>query len=114
MLTNIEAIKIAKELKNYCDGRDCEECVFGRVGQCCIDTEVSPCYWVLPSRWDERDVNLAKALKEFGATDVSRIGGGPYWSDDEKMGPLPINAFAAAEDGETIEIEEIIREGARK
>ena len=117
MLTDKEAFKIAKELKNYCGGKKCVQCVFGGEDdkdECCVSVGVSPCYWEIPSRWDERDVNLAKALKAFGATDVSRIGGGPYWSDDEKMGPLPINAFAAAEDGETIEIEEIIREGAHK
>lgn len=114
MLTDIEAIKMAEGLKNYCDGRDCEECVFGRVGQCCIDTEGSPCYWVLPSRWSKRDVDLAKALKAFGVTNVRRVSRVSAWEDDEKMGPLPKDAFSAVEYDETIKIDEIIKDGAHE
>lgn len=117
MLTDKEAFKIAKELKNYCGGKKCVQCVFGGEDdkdECCVSVGVSPCYWVFPSRWSKRDVDLAMALKAFGVTNVRRVSGVPAWSDAEKMGSLPANAFSAAEDDETIEIEEIIREGEGK
>lgn len=117
MLTDKEAFKIAKELKSYCGGKKCVQCVFGgedNEDECCVSVGVSPCYWEIPSRWDERDVNLAKALKAFGVTNVRRVSGVSAWEDDEKMGPLPKDAFSTVEYDETIEIDEIIKDGASK
>ena len=111
MLTDREALKMAEELKNYCDSKDCIQCIFWVGGECCIDSGSIPCNWDFEPKWSKRDADLAKALTAFGVTNVSRVSGVPVWSNNLKIGSLPVEAFSSVKDRETIRLDEIIIEG---
>ena len=115
MLADKEALKMAVKLKNYCGRKEnCTQCVFYCGDECRITTGESPCWWEIESRWEERDVDLAKALTSFGITEVICHCGSSYWEDGDNMVKLPKNAFCAARHGETLKLDEIIKENEIK
>lgn len=119
MTDNEKLIEAAKMLQENCQSKNpkcCEGCSFDKGGSCRLQGGI-PYTWDIPKprRFTVADIALAKALKLFGHVRVERCNGNTYctstneeYSDDVH---LPEDAYESIKDGETVPIDDIIREG---
>lgn len=111
-MTENEAIKAAETLKNWCSGKSCDRCVFYR-NKCTVARDI-PSLWNTQKRcrWTETDLELAKALKKVGCTEVYRPKYNPIasWRNGDYQGELPILAFQYLDPGESVILDAIIQE----
>lgn len=113
MVTRDEAIKAAETLKEWCEGRSCNKCVF-ETYECALMMGRNPSNWDIPKpcRWTDTDVELAKALKKAGADKVLRIRISEYvvWESSDQRGCVPKGSFEALSSGESVDLDTIIQE----
>lgn len=101
------------ELKEYCDGRRCEECKFDKDKYGC-DWDTDPCKWDLsePPRWTAEDIEDAKAVKRVfkWATQVSRdeININVYSADNDLVRWIDAALFPSLKTGETVTLQGIL------
>lgn len=119
MITKDEAIKAAETLKEWCGGKLCNNCPFGIKEdegeyRCYFALGGFPARWKIPKacRWTKTDLELAKALKKVGCTEVCRPKYNPIalWRARDCQGDLPILAFQYLDPGESVAIDTIIQE----
>lgn len=128
MSDNEKLLEAARMIQNHCKHTDVDGiCPFSPNGICngtahCgisggrgavpgEDWEISK-----PRRWTKRDIALAKALKPFGVEFVERwnnsrfvrFGAGEASYETDR---LPDGSFPALEDGEKVQLSDIIAEG---
>lgn len=116
MVTKEEAIKAVETLKDYCKKHEenCKDCVF--YSGWCVFWASSPGNWTIPKqrRWSDADVAMAKALKMYGYTMVEHCRDGQLLAKNgnDLWFYLPPNlAFAVMEPGDSVSLDNIIREG---
>ena len=113
MVTRDEAIKAAETLKEWCEGRSCNKCVF-ETYDCAFRMGRTPSNWDIPKpcRLTDTDVELAKALKKVECIEVHRPKYNPIalWRTGDYQGELPISAFQYLDPGESVALDTIIQE----
>lgn len=113
MITDNDAIKAAETLKEWCKGRMCRDCKFliRNFNDCTFRQNGTPEDWHIPKprRWTNDDIQLAKALKNFGVNEITS-GTLHRWNTVNSCGFVPPGAFADLKPGETVPIEAIISE----
>ncbi len=89
MVTRDEAIKAAETLKEWCEGRSCNKCVF-ETYDCAFRMGRTPSNWDIPKpcRWTDTDVELAKALKAAGAQVIVLTNTGVEWRSKSPAGTI--------------------------
>lgn len=119
MITKDEAIKAAETMKEWCEGKLCNNCPFGIKEdegeyRCYFALGGFPARWKIPKacRWTKTDLELAKALKKAGADKVFRTRTGEFvlWQSVEQRGYLPVGAFDALSKDEVVALDTIIQE----
>lgn len=113
----VEAAKVLEEFceeKRYTDECNKEDCLFHSkmfFKNCKICG--TPSTWNIPTltRWTQKDVALAKALKEFGVESVERVEKGLvlYRMNGITYGMLPYGSFNSLRLDETVTLDTIIK-----
>ena len=114
---NKKLIEAANLLKEHCEKnfreKECD-CPFNFGDDICSIGDLCPNAWEVPkiNRWTQLDVVLAKSLKDEGAKAIYRSGCCVYWrrEDINSCCTLPYGTFKSIKDGESLSIDEIIKE----
>lgn len=124
MTDNEKLLEAERMIKRHCKetAKD-NPCCFAFSGICrgienCQigDCDMYPCDWNIKSRWTDADLNMARALSYDGYSEIKRSETGAVncmvkEPDDSWFG-LPSAFFKPVKAGETVQLSDIIAEGA--
>lgn len=123
MADNEKLLEAARMIKRNCKetGRD-KPCCFALDGVCkgienCTigDYDLFPCDWNVKNRWTAADISMAVALKSVGFVSVFKAAYSCAILANCKNGgdwQVPAGMFANLNKGETVQLSDIIAEGA--
>lgn len=126
MENNEKLLEAARTIQEHCESASLEDrCPFSTAGGKCNGDAFCllsagrygiPKDWKI-SRWTDADIALAKALQIAGYSEIKRsvtgVANCMVKEQDDSYFGLPSAFFKAVKTGETVQLSEIIAEGAR-
>lgn len=125
MADNEKLLEAARMIKRHCKetGRD-KPCCFAFDGICkgienCTigDYDLFPCDWNVKNRWTTSDVSMAVALRSVGYVRIKEKNcHRQIFAENERGGEwhVPSGLFTAINSNETVQLSDIIAEGAEQ
>lgn len=104
-----ELISAIEKVRSYCHNQEnCLRCIFYDIDLDCCNIQGIPDEWVY-NRFSQDEVKLAKALKKYGVSRITRKGPVAYWGTKDGFGGyLPKGTFENIGENEEVSIDEII------
>lgn len=109
MYSTKELINSIEKVRRYCHNQEnCLHCIFYGIDLDCCNIQGIPDEWVY-NRFSQDEVKLAKALKKYGVSRITRKGPVAYWGTKDGFGGyLPKGMFENLGENEEVSIDEVI------